>query len=117
MEVPLSEQNDYVEVMPADMVEEGEMVPFEIDGEELMLARVEGEIHALHGICTHEYAELWDGDIEDNTIWCPLHSSGFNVVTGEATNLPAVIPLPVYDVKIEDGTVFVSRQPIKNKPD
>lgn len=113
----MTAQNDYVEVMPASMLEEGEMYPFEIDGEELMLAMVDGEIHALSGICTHEYAELWEGDIEDDTIWCPLHSSGFNVVSGAATNLPAVIPLPVYDVKIEDGTVFVSRKPVKNDPD
>ena len=113
----MSEQNDYVEVMPADLVEEGEMYPFDLDDEQLMLAKVDGEIHALSGICTHEYAELWDGEIEDETIWCPLHSSGFNVKSGEATNFPAVIPLPVYDVKIENGTVYVSKKPVKNSQD
>lgn len=113
----MPDPNEYVEVMPAEMVEEGEMYPFDLDDEQLMLARVEGEIRALDGICTHEYAELWEGEIEDDTIWCPLHSSGFNVTTGEATNLPAVIPLPVYDVKIEDGMVYVSRQPVKNQPE
>jgi 3-phenylpropionate/trans-cinnamate dioxygenase ferredoxin component len=113
----VADLSNYVEVMPADMVEEGEMYPFDVDDEQLMLAKVDGEIHALSGICTHEYAELWEGDIEDDTIWCPLHSSGFNVKSGAATNFPAVIPLPVYDVQIVDGTVYVSREPVKNAPD
>lgn len=113
----MPDPSEYVEVMPESMVEEGEMYPFDVDDEQLMLAKVDGQIHALHGICTHEYAELWDGDIEDGIIWCPLHSSGFNVETGEVTNFPAVIPLPVYDVKVEDGTVYVSKKPIKNDPD
>lgn len=111
------DSNQYIEVMPEELVEEGEMYPFDLDEEQLMLAKVDGKIHALNGICTHEYAELWDGDIEDDTIWCPLHSSGFNVETGAATNLPAVVPLPVHEVKIEDGKVYVSRKPIKNDPD
>jgi nitrite reductase/ring-hydroxylating ferredoxin subunit len=101
----------YVWVMAADEVEDEMIYPFLVDEEDRILTKVSGEIFALDGICTHEYAELVDGEIEDETLWCPLHSSGFNVRTGAVTNLPAVVPLPSYDVRVEDGQVYVAREP------
>src|SRR5688500_3116659 len=86
----------YVWVMPADDVMEEIIYPFAVDGEERILTKLGDELFALDGICTHEYAELSDGEIEDETIWCPLHSSGFNVRSGKATNLPAAIALTTY---------------------
>ena len=107
----MSDNNGYVPVMPEDQVKEGELYPFELDGEEMVITRVDGKVFAVHGICTHEYAQLCDGELEDETLWCPLHSSGFNIRTGEATNLPAVDPLPTYDVRIEGGQIHVARAP------
>ena len=107
----MPEPAGYVRVASADEIEEGEIVSFEVDEDERILTKVKGRVCALGGICTHEEAELADGEVEDETLWCPLHSSGFNVFTGEATNLPAVLPLPVYDVKIEDGDVYVAVEP------
>ena len=107
----MNDQDRFVPVAPEDTIDEGEMYPIDVDGEELLLTRVNGCIFAVHGICTHEYAQLWDGELEDETIWCPLHSSGFNVRTGEATNLPAVERLPTYDVRVEGEQVYVSRTP------
>lgn len=101
----------YVRVVAADEIGEEEIYGFEVDQEERILTKVNGTIYALDGICTHEYAELTDGEVEDCTVWCPLHGSGFNVKTGAVTNLPAVEPLPTYDVKIVEGDVYVAREP------
>lgn len=101
----------YVAVMAADEVAEGELYGFEIDDEDRVLTRYEGEIYAFNGICTHEYAELVEGEVDDGAIWCPLHGSGFDLRTGAVINLPAVVPLDVYDVRVEDGQVYVSREP------
>jgi nitrite reductase/ring-hydroxylating ferredoxin subunit len=101
----------YVWVMQADEVDEEVIYPFAVDGEERILVRVGDSFFALDGICTHEYAELAEGELEGETIWCPLHSSGFNVRNGAVTNLPAAIPLTIYDVQVEDGALYVSREP------
>lgn len=93
-----------------DIVENG-LTRAEINGKPIILTRVDGKVYALDGICTHEFAELAQGDVEDETIWCPLHASGFNVISGEATNPPAEDPLGVYDVQVVDGDVQVSSQP------
>jgi 3-phenylpropionate/trans-cinnamate dioxygenase ferredoxin subunit len=101
----------YVFAMSADDLEDGGIYPFSVDEEDRIVCVVGDEVFAMDGICTHEYAELVDGEIEDETLWCPLHSSGFSVRTGAATNLPAVLPLTTYEVKIEDNSVYVSRDP------
>jgi nitrite reductase/ring-hydroxylating ferredoxin subunit len=41
------------------------------------------------------------------TVTCPAHGSMFNLETGKAMRPPATKPVPVYDVKVEDGRVFV----------
>lgn len=104
----MAKPEGWVRVMAEAEVEEGNIYGFEVDGEERILTCVAGKICALDGICTHEYAELVEGDIEDGILWCPLHGSGFDVETGAVTNLPATTPLATYDVVVEDGEVYVS---------
>ena len=41
------------------------------------------------------------------TVTCPAHGSTFNLETGKVMRPPASKPVPVYDVKVEDGRVFV----------
>ena len=94
----------------ADVVENG-LTRVEVDQKPVILTRVNGRIYALSGICTHEFAELAEGEVDDDTIWCPLHASGFSVFSGEATDPPAEEPLDVYDVRVVDGDVQVSITP------
>lgn len=101
----------YVFAMTAEDLEDGGIYPFSVDDDDRIICVLGDKVYALDGICTHEFAELADGEIEDETLWCPLHSSGFNVRTGAATNLPAVLPLGTYDVLIQDDDVYVSREP------
>ena len=70
--------------------------------------RKEGRIYALGRMCTHQYVDLADGQIEDGCVVCPLHGSKFDLVTGAALTLPAIEPEPVYNVKVEDGVVYVA---------
>ena len=101
----------FVRAGEAETVAEGEMREFDVDGDPRILTRLDGCIYALDGICTHEYAELIDGEIDEGAIYCPLHGSGFDIRTGRVINLPAVSPLPVYQVELVDGTVYVSLDP------
>ena len=38
---------------------------------------------------------------------CWKHGSTFSVETGEALTLPATRPVPVYDVRVDDGQIVV----------
>ncbi len=105
------DREGYTRVTSADAVEEGQLYPCTVGEEQRLLTKVDGRVHAIEGICTHEFAELADGDLEGEVLWCPLHASGFDVRTGAVTSPPAQRPLKTYDVRIEDDQVYVSREP------
>lgn len=73
----------------------------------ILVVNVGGKIYAVHGICTHEYADLTAGFLMENRITCPLHLSQFDVTTGEVLNSPATSPLRKYNVKIQDEEVYI----------
>lgn len=90
----------------ADVVE-GALYAAVVDGVPVLLVRLNGVVHAIGRICTHEDADLAQGSIEDGCVVCPLHGSKFDLVTGAALTLPAFEPEPVFEVRIEGGTIYV----------
>jgi 3-phenylpropionate/trans-cinnamate dioxygenase ferredoxin subunit len=91
----------------ADVPENG-AIGVDVDGTPVAVVRAEGEVHALHDVCSHAEVPLSEGEVYDHTIECWLHGSCFDVRTGVPTGLPATQPVPVYPVKTEDGDVYVA---------
>lgn len=81
--------------------------PCEMDGEPIAIYRIGDEVFATHGICTHAFAYLADGIVEDGKIECPVHQGLFDVRTGRALCAPLTEDLPTYAVKLEGGDVYV----------
>ncbi len=88
-------------------LDEDEAMQVVVEGKELALINLGGELFALDDICTHAYASMSDGYIEGNCIECPLHGAQFDVRTGKAETPPATEDLVSYQVKVEDGDVFI----------
>jgi nitrite reductase/ring-hydroxylating ferredoxin subunit len=40
-------------------------------------------------------------------VTCPWHFSSFDIRTGEIVDSPAEEPIAVYEVKVEDGGIYV----------
>ena len=68
---------------------------------------VEGEFYAIDDTCSHEEYSLADGYIDGDVVECPLHMAKFSICTGKALTPPATFDLAPYEVKVEDGVVFV----------
>lgn len=109
----MTKLQSYLKLIDANAIDEGDIYRFEVDDQPRILTRVDGVLRALDGMCTHEDEELADGEVEDGVVWCPLHGSGFRADSGAATNLPAVVPVSVYDVQVEDNVVYVSIDPVE----
>jgi 3-phenylpropionate/trans-cinnamate dioxygenase ferredoxin subunit len=64
---------------------------------------------AVDAICSHEHFFLDDGevDVDDHTIECAKHGSTFDLETGNPRTLPAVRPVAVYDVKIDNDDILI----------
>jgi 3-phenylpropionate/trans-cinnamate dioxygenase ferredoxin subunit len=79
-----------------------------LDGEEICLAHAEdGNYYAINDICTHEEYSLSDGEIWGLDVECPAHGSRFNLLTGQVTGLPAVVPVRTFPVSLEGDDVYV----------
>ena len=91
----------------ADEVEEEDVMPAKIDGQEIAIYNVDGEFFATSDTCTHGNASLSEGIVVDDVIECPLHQGRFCVRTGRALSPPVSRPITSYPTKVEDGKVYV----------
>lgn len=66
-----------------------------------------GKVYAAGDVCPHAGARLSEGALDGPVITCPLHSSQFNVCTGQRLRGPADVAIKTYRVEIEGTQVFV----------
>jgi nitrite reductase/ring-hydroxylating ferredoxin subunit len=78
-----------------------------IENQHIALYRLDGEIFATSNICSHQFALLSDGFVEDGSIECPLHAAQFDIRTGDLVCGPATTSIASYPVKVEQGQVLV----------
>lgn len=78
-----------------------------IDDPEIAVFNVDGELFAIKDVCTHDEARLSEGELEGDTIVCPLHGACFSVKSGEALSLPATEPVETFPVIIKEDEVYV----------
>lgn len=91
----------------AGSVEEEAVIGVEIAGRKLALYRLNGRFYATDDICTHAYALLSDGYVEDGCVECPLHQGKFDIATGKGQGAPITKDLQTFGVKEENGMILV----------
>ncbi len=99
--------SEWIKTCNLEQVKKGELFGFVKDGMKLLIANLDGKIHATDLICTHADADLSTGFLSEEGVRCPLHLSVFNLVNGKPNNLPAETALKVYPVKIDNNEIFV----------
>ena len=100
--------DSWMDVMALEDVFEGEVMAVNVQGKEIALYEVQGELHATDNLCTHGAARLSDGFLEGREIECPFHQGRFDVCTGKALCAPLTENIRVYPVRIENKRVFVN---------
>jgi naphthalene 1,2-dioxygenase system ferredoxin subunit len=87
---------------------ENQLTPVEIDGEPILLALVQGQVHAFDAVCTHGFGYLEDGNLEGHEVVCPLHQGAFDIRDGCPTRAPCTERLKTYPVRIEGADVYLA---------
>ena len=87
--------------------EPGRITLHEVDGRSIALCNVDGEFYAIDDVCTHDGGSLDQGVLEGNLVECPRHGAKFDVTTGRAVVLPAVVPVKTYPVEVDGDDVKV----------
>lgn len=91
----------------SELIPEGEIFAATFGDREIAVYNVSGTFYATSNICTHAFALLSDGWLEDCVVECPLHNARFDVRDGAALASPAEGSLQCYPVRVADGVVEV----------
>ena len=99
--------NGFVVVAKVDEVPPGTVKYVEADGKPVALCQAEGKWYAVGNVCTHDHGPLSGGALDGYAIECPRHGARFDVRSGKVLCLPAPVPIPAYEVKVEGDRILV----------
>ncbi len=98
---------EYIDIAPTDELPNGERLFIEIEGKPIVIFNIAGQFFSIEDVCSHDDGPVGEGDVEGFTITCPRHGGEFDLQTGKALQLPAVVDIPAYPVKVVDGMIQV----------
>lgn len=89
-----------------DLPDPGKML-VEVGDRLAVLFKIGGRFYCIDDVCTHDGGPLGEGFLEGDQIECPRHGARFDVKSGKALTLPAVMPVRTYPVQIEGDEIKV----------
>ncbi|HLB50329.1 MAG TPA: non-heme iron oxygenase ferredoxin subunit [Anaerolineales bacterium] len=101
---------EYVAIGPADL-RNGERRIVEIDGAAIAVFNIGGTYYSIADVCSHDDGPVAEGDVHGQEIECPRHGARFDIRTGKVLSFPAIVDIPAYPVKIEDGEILIGLPP------
>lgn len=97
----------WTQIATTDQIGEDEALAISLGELRLALFHSAGAFHVTDNVCTHQYALLSEGYVEDGCVECPLHQARFDLRSGQALCAPASRPIRVYPVRIDGANVLV----------
>ena len=98
---------EFFEVAQIEEIPNGERLFLEIAEIPIVVFNIGGQLFAIQDTCSHDDGPLGEGDLEGYEIICPRHGARFDVRTGKVTRLPAIVDIPAYPVRVQDGKILL----------
>jgi nitrite reductase/ring-hydroxylating ferredoxin subunit len=67
-------------------IKEGGLLGVELEGNNIVLSMVNGQVFAMDAICSHQGAPLEEGTLEGFNLTCPWHYAVFDVRNGKVSD-------------------------------
>lgn len=96
---------NFIDIAPVDALPTGERLFVEIEGRPLVVFNIAGAFYAIADVCSHDDGPVGEGDLEAYAITCPRHGAQFDVRTGHVLQMPAVVDIPAYPVRVVEGMI------------
>ncbi len=98
---------EYVTVARVDELGNGDRILVEIGERVIAVFNVAGRYFAIADLCSHDDGPVAEGEVRDHEIECPRHGARFDLRTGKALSLPAVVDIPAYPVRVQGDEIQV----------
>ena len=99
--------SQWIDVIKRSALAPTEHVLVDVDGVQVAVFNVNGEIYAIEDVCTHDGAEMASGQLDGDQLICPRHGARFCVKTGKAMTPPAYEPVECFSVRVEAEMIQV----------
>jgi len=77
-----------------------------VNGQELLLLNIKGEIFACENECPHQGSPMQSGVVKDGHLSCPRHGYRFDLKNGSCLDNPA-FTLKLFPVQIQGDDILV----------
>ena len=78
-----------------------------VNGQELLLLNIKGEIFACENECPHQGSPMHAGIVKDGHLSCPRHGYRFNLKDGSCLD-NAALTLKMFPVQIQGDEILVA---------
>jgi sulfoxide reductase heme-binding subunit YedZ len=115
-EIPLDNElinkaaDEFVDACAVDDIPENRARIVCVSGERVAIFKYDGKISGVSNVCQHQNGPLGEGKIVNGCITCPWHGYQYVPETG-ASPPPFAEKVPTFDVRVENGRVFVHAKP------
>jgi len=97
----------FVAIADAAGLTPGRVTVVRHDGRRIALCNVDGDVYAVDDTCSHDDGPLGEGVTDGHAIICPRHGAKFDVRDGSVLQMPACVPIRVYETKVDNGKVWI----------
>lgn len=101
------EECEFVQIASVDDLGNGERLFIEVDELPIVVFNIAGKYFAIGDVCSHDDGPLGEGDRQGWEVICPRHGARFDLRSGKALALPAVVDIPAYPVRVVDGNIEI----------
>lgn len=102
--------SNFVKVAKLDEIPVGGSKLVEVGYVRVALFNLDGEIHAIEDVCTHDGGPLVEGEVVNGCeVICPRHGARFDIRTGAALSFPAFEATNTCAVRIDGEDVLVEQ--------
>ena len=100
---------EFLKTIEASKVPPDSMKAIEVGGDYVLIANVDGKYYGMGAYCTHEEWDLSEGTLSETEVTCAGHGTVWDLRTGKGVFDEPLPDEPIYDVKEEEGYLFVRK--------
>jgi nitrite reductase/ring-hydroxylating ferredoxin subunit len=89
-----------------DEIPVGFVREFQVDGNTLAIANVDGKFFAINNTCMHRGGPLGQGELTGKIVTCPWHGWQYDVTTGKLASNPSV-GVQCYPLQVRGEDIWV----------